>query len=350
MSCSRIRTSSLPRSSAIVWATSVLPAPVPPAMPIRIPRRPAVTGSLTRARPARGGFGLDFRLGERGDVGEVAIALGVVEAVADDEAVGYRETDVVERHLTLAPSRLVEERRDAEPVRAAREQRVAQERERVTAVDHVLDQDDVAPEDLLLEILEEHGRSIRFGGEPVGRDAHEIDLVGDRNGLHQIGDEHDTSVQHADQERSLVGVVPGDLLAHLPDPPLDVRRADQNFHSGVAPRANSAHSSTRLGGSQIRRKFRIALPIMATSPAGPGQDHEGREAHQEMKSGTERRGGPPRGEKRRAGGGRGGAPLWRPRGGGLQEYLVPGATVCPPDREVMGEGDTPNRSLVGVSP
>src|SRR5262245_38244425 len=217
MSCSRSTTSSLPRSSAIVWATSVLPAPVPPAIPIRIPRRPAGTGSLARARTARGGFGLDLRLGQRGDVGKVAVALGVVEAVADDETVGNGEADVIERHLPLAPPRLVEERRDAEATRSAREQRFAEERERVAAVHDVLDQHDVAAEDLLIQVLEELWRAVRFGGEAIGRDAHEIDLVRNRYGFHEIGDEHDAAVQDTDEQRCLIGVVPGDLLAHLPD-------------------------------------------------------------------------------------------------------------------------------------
>jgi hypothetical protein len=100
----------------------------------------------------------------------------------------------------------------------------------MAAVDDVLDQHHVLAENLLLDVLQEHGRSVRFRSLAIGGDAHEIDLVRDGDRLHEVGDEHDAAVQDADEQGTGVGVIARDLLPHLADPPLDVRRADQNFH------------------------------------------------------------------------------------------------------------------------
>jgi len=55
------------------------------------------------------------------DVGEVAIALRVVHAVADDEEIGDREADVVRVDLFDAARRLVEKGGDARVGRPARQ-------------------------------------------------------------------------------------------------------------------------------------------------------------------------------------------------------------------------------------
>src|SRR4051794_34408776 len=51
---------------------------------------------------------------QRGDVREVAVALGVVEAVADDELVGDLEADVLHRHLDLHRVGLAQQGADLE--------------------------------------------------------------------------------------------------------------------------------------------------------------------------------------------------------------------------------------------
>ena len=51
------------------------------------------------------------------DVRQVAVALGVVDAVADHELVGDLEADPLRLHVDLAPRRLVEQRADLEPLR-----------------------------------------------------------------------------------------------------------------------------------------------------------------------------------------------------------------------------------------
>ena len=61
--------------------------------------------------------GVDLRL-EDADVAQVPVQLAVVEPVADDELVGDREADVVDRDLDQAAGGLVEQGADPERRRA----------------------------------------------------------------------------------------------------------------------------------------------------------------------------------------------------------------------------------------
>src|SRR3990170_3083177 len=92
---------------------------------------------------------------EHPDEREVAVALPVVEAVSDDEAVRDGEAEVIDRDLHQPAGRLVEERADAQrggvlPVQVADE--VV---EREPGVDDVLDDEDVATLNGAREVLED---------------------------------------------------------------------------------------------------------------------------------------------------------------------------------------------------
>ncbi len=100
----------------------------------------------------------------------------------------------------------------------------------VPAVDDVLHEDHVAPRDGPFHILHQAGIAARFGGGAVGGNTHEIEFVRDGDRLHQIRDETDASVQHADQKGGAVGIVAGDLISQLADAAPDIRRCDQDFH------------------------------------------------------------------------------------------------------------------------
>ena len=87
-------------------------------------RRPApVNGRRGAGVPARrrGSAGVDVR-GERADERQVAVALGVVEAVADDELVGDVEADVAHVDVDLGRLRLAQQGADLDRGRAARRQ------------------------------------------------------------------------------------------------------------------------------------------------------------------------------------------------------------------------------------
>src|SRR3954468_6399919 len=100
------------------------------------------------------GSGVHVR-GERADAPQVAVALGVVEAVAHDELVGDVVADVLHVHGHLQRLRLAQQRADLDGRRAARGQVGHQPRQRETGVDDVLDDQDVPVGDVGVEVLED---------------------------------------------------------------------------------------------------------------------------------------------------------------------------------------------------
>ena len=93
--------------------------------------------------------------GHEADVGEVAVALGEVHAVTDDEEVGDGEADVISFDFLDAAGRLVEECGDAQGFWLLLEEEFAQVREGESGVEDVFDDEDVFAFDGLVEVLED---------------------------------------------------------------------------------------------------------------------------------------------------------------------------------------------------
>src|SRR5262249_60450897 len=109
--------------------------------PSRTARTPAssaaaarrATGLRLRRRHRASGVGL-----EDADERQVAVALRVIEAVADDELIGDREAEIIDRHVLQAPLGLVEERADLDALRLPRLQIVEEVADGQPGVDDVL--------------------------------------------------------------------------------------------------------------------------------------------------------------------------------------------------------------------
>ena len=78
-------------------------------------------------------------------------------------------------------------------------------------------------------------RSLRIRTTPedsvadaVGGDRHEVDLAGDVERAHQVGEEEHSAFQHPDQEQVLARVVPGDLGRQLAHAPRQIIGGDEN--------------------------------------------------------------------------------------------------------------------------
>src|SRR3954453_20888554 len=140
-------------------------------------------------------------LRQRGDVREVAVALPDVEAVADGELVGDLEADVARRQLDLAAVRLGQQGADLQRGGLARAQVAQQVLQRQARVDDVLDDQDVAARDRAVEVLEDPHHARGVGRGAVGRHRHEVDLARDLDVAHEIGEEEDGTLEHADQEQ-----------------------------------------------------------------------------------------------------------------------------------------------------
>src|SRR5690242_19994688 len=90
-----------------------------------------------------------------GDVRQVAISFGEVQAVTHDELVGNLEPKIIDRHFFLAPLKLVEQRRKLHACRPARFQIGQQVTQREPRVDDVFDDDDVAAFDGDVQIFQD---------------------------------------------------------------------------------------------------------------------------------------------------------------------------------------------------
>jgi hypothetical protein len=147
-----------------------------------------------------------------------------VEAVADEELVGDGEADVAHREaLYEPPVRPVEQRHGRERRRAAQSQRLADEVQRQSGVDDVLDEEDVAALDCDVEILQQpHASLPATAGACVAGEGDEVELVKDRGRAAQIGDEDDARLQRRDEDRLAALVVPRNVRAELVDAGFDL--------------------------------------------------------------------------------------------------------------------------------
>src|SRR5262245_25042699 len=92
--------------------------------------------------PEGGSDNLTFIIQHR-DIRHIAKLLGKVEAVADNEMIFDRESNVFNRHVDLSPRRLAQQTGGAKRLRRPCPQNLLQIRQRQAGIDDVLDDDDV---------------------------------------------------------------------------------------------------------------------------------------------------------------------------------------------------------------
>ena len=131
----------------------------------------------------------------------------------------------------------------------ARTQVLAKVVEREPRVDDVLDDQDVAAGQVDVEVLDDPHHTAGLGGRPVGGDRHEVDLDGQLDGPHQVRHEVDRTLQHADQQRRIRGVVLGDL---------GVRARATRSRTSLADTTTSPRSCAAHGGEIVRRWLSMA--------------------------------------------------------------------------------------------
>ena len=154
---------------------------------------------------------------QRRHIREVAVLVGVIQAVSDDELVGNVETDVLDIQRAGHGLRLAEHRHDLDGVGVAAAQVLHQVAQRQAGVDDVLDDEDVAALDVLGEVLEDahHAAGLRTG--TVGRHGHPVH---GHVGLHraaQVRHGHDSTVEHTNHEDFPPRIVGVDLGSDLAD-------------------------------------------------------------------------------------------------------------------------------------
>ena len=133
------------------------------------------------------------------EVGQVAEALVEVETVAHEELVRDREPNVAHRQIVDKPAvGPIEQGHGCDRARPAQDERLRQRVQRQARVDDVLDEQDVLPDDVEVEILEQADRARAPGAaSAVARELDEVDPVDDRQRARQVGEKDEARLQTA---------------------------------------------------------------------------------------------------------------------------------------------------------
>ena len=139
---------------------------------------------------------------------EIAAQLVVVESVSHDEFVADFEGAVADRQRLAVGIRLEEERADFDAGGIAAHEVGVHVGDAASRVDDVLDDDDVASCDVVVE-SQQALHVPRRTGPFVGGELDERNLAGEVDLLDQIAQEHERTVEHPDEDRTLLVAVIG---------------------------------------------------------------------------------------------------------------------------------------------
>src|SRR5699024_9747658 len=156
---------------------------------------------------------------EDADVGEVAVVVGVVQAVAHHKVVRALEAHIVRREVGVVAHLLVEEGDGLHALGTAGGEEVFEVLEGEAGVDDVVDDDDVPAGDVHIHVLVElhHARGLAGGAVAGHGDEVHVDVEVDLPA--EVGEEEGRALEDAHHHRPGALVVFGDLLA-------------QGFHHG----------------------------------------------------------------------------------------------------------------------
>src|SRR5262249_54046542 len=142
------------------------------------------------------------------DIGEIAITSPEIEPVTDHKFVLYLETNIICFDLPGALFLFAQQHTGANTLWLCRSQCFANRRERVTAIENIIQDQNILIRDLGERDLSATGRT-RFGDfesdlaaglrlSVIAGHAEAIQLQGKRNSAKQVSDKHQTPVQHCD--------------------------------------------------------------------------------------------------------------------------------------------------------
>ena len=154
---------------------------------------------------------------EDADERQVAVALRVVEAVADHELIRHHEAVVIGIDGAAPPRGLVEQRHDLDRGGLPRVEHVGEVVEGEAGIHDVLNDDDVASRDAHIEVLVDADDAGMLGAVAVGRGGEKVDLAVIVELTHEIAEEMDRSLHDADEDGVLAPVFLGQYRAELFD-------------------------------------------------------------------------------------------------------------------------------------
>lgn len=149
-------------------------------------------------------------------MGEVAVVLVVVHAVADDEFVFETVADVIDVDGDDVGGGLVEKGAYAERCGVAGPEIFGEVAEGLAGIDDVFDEDDVAAGDGVVEVFED-ADDAGGGIALVAGDGEEVDGEGEVEAADEVGHEDEGALEHADEDGIEGGDVTGDLGGEAAD-------------------------------------------------------------------------------------------------------------------------------------
>jgi hypothetical protein len=125
---------------------------------------------------------------------------------------------------------------------------------RQARVDDGVDEDDVSPFDLHIEILQEADAFVVLA---VARELEEVEGMMDRRRAREVADEGDARLERPDEQRLLRRVVTRQLLPDLTNPSADLLRVEEDLADSLVAfcqRAQDAFRSPKRAASRSKSR------------------------------------------------------------------------------------------------
>ncbi len=167
---------------------------------------------------------------EHADAGQVAVAFGEIQAIADDKVVRNGEADKVGLNLDLAPVLFVQEHAGVQRSRFLRLENPGDFGEGVAGVENVVDEQDVLLGKVEADLVDDLGLGYGAVFVLVGRDAHAIEAHVDVELAQEVGGEHDGAIGDANDGNlrgAEIAVDLGELAAQLDNAAADRLLGDE---------------------------------------------------------------------------------------------------------------------------
>ena len=205
-------------------------------------------------------------------MGQIAVALSIVDAVADDEFIGDFEAHEVGHELDFAAAAFVEQYAGVKAGGVELLEHRDDDRKGFAGVEDVIDQQDVTVADIKGEILEDLGKALGTRVVAVAGDSNAIEADGIGDSAEEVGGEKNRAVDDRDDGDLLVAVGGSQFGTQFFDAFFDVFFGDKDgFEIGVEREIfGLGHAWTRFmsaGGAEGNWFVRVELNV--TDQKGP---------------------------------------------------------------------------------
>src|ERR1700677_1298035 len=190
---------------------------------------------------------------QNADEGQIAVTLGIVQSVADDEIIGNAESHVIRRDR-LHPARgLVQQDANLDPARPQLAQFGRYAKEGPASVQNIIDEQDVPPADVQAQFLGKDHVG-RFGAVAVTGDPDKIQPQRQGQPAQQISQENDSAIEEGHDDQIAAGKIVFHLTGQDVDAPGQALGGDQNGSNLLAPKQRGCGEAPGLGNGNSHKQ------------------------------------------------------------------------------------------------